>query len=146
MLTKAERKKRKKERYSKTKSFAKNERKKLHKKCWELQKQYLRKIHSDFKGYVECYTGGELIPAGESQQGHFHHGRLDFDLRNIHLQCAGDNLYKSGNLTNYSARLIRENGQEWFLQLHKDASRHNGYSLEELKAIHAKYTNLLFTL
>ena len=131
------------ERKVKSKKFQKSEWKKLHKKCWELQKQYLRKKHSDFQGYVECYTGGELIPATESQQGHFHHGKLDFDLRNIHLQCAGDNLYKSGNLTNYSARLVQENGQEWFLQLNKDASRHTGYTIDELKEMIEKYQTLV---
>ena len=142
-LTKKEKLLRKKARKVLTKGFAKSERKKLHKKCWELQKQYLRKKHSDFQGYVECYTGGELIPATESQQGHFHHGKLDFDLRNIHLQCAEDNLYKSGNLTNYSARLVQENGQEWFLQLNKDASRHTGYTIDDLKKIIEHYTNIL---
>jgi hypothetical protein len=134
------------EKVQKSKKYQKSLFKKLHAKAWELQKQYLRKRSVNFQGYVECYTGGEMIPEKESQCGHFHHGKLDFDLRNIHLQCAGDNLYKSGNLTRYAARLVAENGQEWFLQLDRDASRHKGYAIQDLEKIITKYQELLKTL
>lgn len=146
MITKKEKLARKKARKVLTKSFAKSERKKWHKKCWELQKQYLRKKWANFQDLIECFTCYKLIPVKEIHCGHFWHGKLDFDLRNLRPQCAGCNMFGDGKLAQYSARLIKEHGQEWFLELDRDAHQHKGYSVEELKQIHEKYTNLIKSL
>ena len=137
-LTKKQKLLNKKERKLKTKGYQERLKKKLFKKAWELQKQRLRK-RANFQDLIECYTCYKLIPVKESQCGHFWHGKLDLDLRNIKIQCSGCNLFKHGNLTTYASRLIREHGQEWFLELDRDASRDRGYTIEQLQEIIKKY-------
>jgi len=66
-----------------------------------------------------CFTCGK--PG--NQAGHFWHNKLDFDERNLHCQCAYCNLYRSGNLAEYSAKLIKKYGQEWFDNLYSDAHK-----------------------
>lgn len=76
-----------------------------------------------------------MIPEKESQQGHRHHGKLDFDRRNINLQCVRCNKYLSGNLGNYERRQIEEHGIKWVKRLEIDAARHPGYSINDLEKI-----------
>ena len=139
-LSKKEKLLRKKARKVLTKAFTKSERKKLHKKVWELQKQYLRSRWKNFQDLVECFTCFKMIPVKEIHCGHFWHGVLDFDLRNLRPQCAGCNMFKNGNLSNYSARLIREHGEDWFKELDSNAHIYKGYSIEDLKTLIEKYT------
>lgn len=145
-MKRQEKLKRRLERKVKSKKFQKSEWKKLHKKCWELQKQYLRKKWANFQDLIECFTCYKMIPIKEIHCGHFWHGALDFDLRNIKPQCAGCNMFRNGDLANYSSRLIREHGEEWFKELDKDAHSHPGYTIEELKEICSKYQNLLMKI
>ena len=123
-----------------TKTYQQSEKKKLHAKAWELQKQWLRKRDKNFQDLVECYCCGKLIPEKETHQMHRYHGKLDFDLRNIKLGCAGCNTYHHGNLGKYERRLIEDLGIEGAKRLESDASQHGGYSIEELKSIIGKYS------
>ena len=131
---------RKKERKEKSKAFQKSEWKKWHAKCWEAQKQYLRKKWVTFQDTVECFTCFKMIPVKEIHCGHFWHGKLDFDLRNLRPQCAGCNTFRDGNLAQYATRLVKEQGAEWYIKLDADAHQHKGYTLEDLKE---KYISLL---
>jgi len=74
------------------------------------------------------------------QAGHFIHGKLDFDERNIRVQCVKCNMYLSGNLGAYAERLIRENGLEWIEQLRNDAGKHTVYKEQELKELYTQLT------
>lgn len=100
------------------------DRKKLHKKLWELRSILIRKRENGI-----CYTCGvrewnnEL---GENdirgmQAGHFRHGVLDFDDINIHCQCIKCNHFLSGNLAVYSRKLISHYGLEEVERLHQRA-------------------------
>jgi len=112
----------------------------LKKKCWALWSKKIRSEASDWQGYVECYTCLDYKPMEEMHAGHFIHGKLDFDERNIKPCCIKCNMYLSGNLGNYAERLIRENGLEWLEQLRNDAGKHTGYKEEELKELYAQLT------
>ena len=72
----------------------------------------------------------------EAHAGHFKHGRADFAVWNIHVQCAGCNTYLHGNLGLYAVKLIKEIGVENVDALILEANtRGNNYSIEELETI-----------
>lgn len=123
------------------------DRKKLKKKAWETFSVWIRTRDK------QCFTCGKRIWDGELgewsinglQAGHFWHGVLDFDEENIHAQCQQCNHFKSGNLAEYSVRLLRLLGKERFDALEKrknEAMRGELLSAEEYEAIINKYSNL----
>ena len=114
--------------------------KSLKKKAWKLQSLWLREKAANFQGYAPCFTCEKLFPWKELQVGHFHHGKLDFDLRNLKLQCIACNHYRSGNLGVYGIKLYRIYGLDWLKELEKDANKKgNDYSRKELEEIIEKY-------
>lgn len=125
----------KKEKKEQTKGFKESLRKKLHKKAWSLMSEYVRSKDANLDGFNECYTCGIVKQWKELQAGHFKHGRLDFDERNLKPQCPRCNTHLSGRLDVYAENLIRDNGLEWFNQLTKDSWSHTGYSVMELSMI-----------
>lgn len=85
-----------------------------------------------------CYTCNR---AG-NQAGHYWHGKLDFDERNLHCQCPACNKWKHGNLAEYGNRLLKEFGQEWVDKLYSDAHQtSNKFSRDDLEQIIEKYKN-----
>lgn len=106
--------------------------KSLKDKAWSLMSISVRSKHADWRGNVRCYTCGITKHWRQLQAGHFWHGKLDFDERNIHPQCKRCNKFLRGNLDNYSMNLIEEIGLEAVKQLRRDAARHPGYSRLEL--------------
>jgi len=121
-----------------TKKQEKSERKKLHAKAWRLMSEYIRSKDADYRGYVACFTCDTIKHWKEMQCGHYQHGKLDFDERNLKPQCVKCNMFLSGNLANYTMNLIAIHGIEWVRQLRNDASKHAGYGIDELRAIIAK--------
>lgn len=134
-LKKEEKARLKKLRKESTKGFEKSLRKKLHSIAWKLQSQWIRTKDANPDGFVECYTCGAFKHYKETNAGHYKHDRLDFDDRNLKVQCVRCNHSNSGELDVYAENLIRDNGLEWFNQLVRDAWAHQGYSAEDLKKI-----------
>lgn len=83
-------------------------------RLWQVFSEYIRKKNADHAGMVTCVTCGAVKHWKEIQAGHYHaksHGMsLYFDERNVHPQCAGCNLFKSGNLTAYALFLQKTYG------------------------------------
>lgn len=129
-----------------SKKWQKSELKTWRNKTWKLMSEWVRRKEADWRGYVPCYTCGVPHPWKELHAGHFQHGKLDFDERNLKPQCAACNTYNGGRLDVYAMRLVSEHGIEWVEQLRRDAAQHQGYSLEETKQIHAKLQELLKSL
>lgn len=123
-----------------TKKHQESERKKLHRKCWNLMSILVRSEDANADGYTECYTCGAVKHWKELHAGHYKHGTLDFDRRNLKPQCNKCNTYLGGKLDVYTMNLIDEYGIEWVKQLERDASQHPGYRLEDLKIIYAELT------
>lgn len=112
----------------------------LKKKAWILQSRWVRENAANFQGYAPCFTCEKLFPWKELQLGHFIHNKLDFDLRNLKLQCIGCNHFRSGNLGVYGIKLFQIYGLEWVKQLEKDANeKGNNYSRQEIMEIIEKY-------
>ena len=113
----------KKQKHETTKTFQVATFKNLHKKAWSLMSLYIRTKGMDENGMNSCYTCGVVKHYKELHAGHFWHGCLDFDERNLKAQCPQCNQNKSGNLAVYATRLVKEYGEEWFKQLEVDANR-----------------------
>lgn len=136
LLKKAEDKKLK---HQATKGFIERKFKTLHKKAWGLFTEYIRRKGADEFGINSCYTCGKRSEWKMLQGGHFFHGKLDFDERNIHPQCPGCNMYLSGNLAPYGVRLALELGLEGFERLRLDSNTIR-YSNDDLERIIEEYT------
>lgn len=132
---KAEKELAKKLKKESSKKFQDNLRKRVHSKTWGLMSRYVRIKEASLDGFVECYTCGKIRHYKEMDAGHFKHDRLDFDERNLKVQCTTCNRYHQGRLDEYTKRLIDDFGIEWFHQLVKDAWSHQGYSIEEMLEI-----------
>ena len=92
---------------------------KLKKKAWKILSEYVRRREADENGMVYCYTCGERFHWRDVHAGHAIPGRhnavlLDTDI--IRPQCPRDNIFMGGRYEIFAARLIRENGLEWFEQ------------------------------
>lgn len=69
-----------------------------------------------------CFTCGDIKHWKYQQNGHFVsriHLSLRFDEINCHCQCAGCNIFKSGNMDEYSVRLVRKYGKNVLETLNK---------------------------
>ena len=90
----------------------------LKKKAWKLVSEYVRRRDADEGGFCGCYTCGAPIHwKYEGQAGHAIPGRnnavlLDADI--CRLQCRRCNVFMGGRYEIFAAKLIRENGLEWF--------------------------------
>lgn len=138
----------KKEKHLKTKGAQESLRKKLHKKAWGLISEFVRKsaakLTNSSRDVLRCYTCGKLVYWKKAHCSHFHHNRLDFDLRNLKACCAGCNTYKHGNLAIYASKLVMELTMDGMGKLYLDANiKGNNYSIEELENIIEVYKQKL---
>lgn len=117
----------------KTKTYQRSEWKKWHAKTWVLMSELVRRKDAGFAGYNECFTCERSFPWQELHCGHFQHGKLDFDERNLKPQCPSCNTYHAGRLDVYAAKLVKMHGLEWVESLIDEAHKHSGYSLNEIK-------------
>ena len=128
-------KQKKKARHEQSESY----RKVLFKKAWKVWSEYVRCVSRPEVEIVYCFTCSKPMKPKEAHAGHYLHGRLDFDWRNVHPQCPKCNTFLHGNLGVYAERLIQEGIDP--KQLRRDAEiKGNGYSIAELKEIIAKYS------
>ena len=71
--------------------------------------------HASQDGYINCVTCGLNEHWSNLQGGHFisrRSMRFRFAEENIHPQCAGCNLYKSGNLVAYTLYMSETYGED----------------------------------
>jgi len=125
--------------------LAKTKLQKLFDKAWRLQSQYIKLRDSDWRGYGNCCTCNEIVEAftKKGHAGHYRHGFLDFNEKNINLQCSGCNRYRNGALDQYTIFLINKYGTKVIKELdtafhaHKLKTDQTGkkYTEEELNDI-----------
>lgn len=124
----------KKAKHQQTKGWQKARFKTLHKKAWTLFSEFIRRDACDWALKVKCYTCDTVDFYKHMQAGHYFHNKLDFDERNIHVQCPQCNLYKSGNLAEYGVNLCKELGTEGMEKLRLDSNTIH-YTIEDLERI-----------
>jgi hypothetical protein len=134
-LKKEEKAKKKLERKVLTKTYQEKLLKTVHNKTWKLMSEYIRKLHSFNGTHCICFTCGKVILISETHAGHFKHGRLDFDERNLKPQCCGCNTYNDGRLDVYALKLLKEYGADWLIKLEADSWQTPPYTVEQMLII-----------
>lgn len=91
--------------------------KSLKNKAWKLFSEWIRRKDADAGGTERCYTCERAFYWKELQCGHAIGGRrnavlLDADI--CRPQCVACNVFGRGQYPTFAAKLIRENGLEWF--------------------------------
>lgn len=92
--------------------------KSLHKACWKLMSELVRRKRDIGNGVVRCYTCNTPYHWKDMDAGHFEHGGssslslLDFHEDNLRPQCTRCNQYLSGNMAVYKDKLVKEIGIE----------------------------------
>lgn len=128
----------KKAKHRLTKGFLEREYKLLHKKAWKAWSLYVRTLEANTDGINYCYTCEQPFHYKNLQAGHFHHGKLDFDNRNIRPQCERCNKWLHGNGAIYGTKLTKELGVEGMQKLLLDSNTVK-YNKEDLEDIIDKY-------
>jgi hypothetical protein len=126
---------------------SKNPRKTAHRRAWSALSLYVRLSNADTNGNVKCFTCDAVVPYKEAQAGHFIHGdNMDFVKYNINPQCVRCNKYLSGNLIEYSLRMIRLYGQEVVEDLMRKKYEIVKYRIQDFRDLEAVYMEKLHEL
>lgn len=119
---------------------------KLHKRVWREFSIYIRSSAADESGVVQCVTCPNRFVwnSGQIQAGHWMHGRLDFDERNVHPQCVTCNYHWNTKVSvAYAIFMSKTYGVEVMEELQLLANTHgNRYSRDELNELLATYRTL----
>ena len=114
----------------------------LKEKLWKLFSEYIRLRDASDIGYVNCISCGKVMYWKDSQAGHYvpkNNGLFFyFNEDDVHAQCYGCNVGKSGNLIYYRKRLIDKIGLEEVEKLEYQGDM--GIVRDELNAS-CKYTD-----
>ena len=116
----------------------------MKKLAWGEFSKYIRMKDADSNGLAECITCGAKNHWKEMNAGHFRHGKLDFDEKNINVQCVRCNKWLSGNLGQYAIKIVKKYGVEAVDDLNQRADRavYEKLSRLDLEAIFLKYKAL----
>jgi hypothetical protein len=118
----------------------------LRDKAWKEFSIYVRREGTDWRGFGVCFTCPKYAPWQEFDAGHFKHGVMDFNRRNVNRQCTGCNRFWHGRLDAYATALVKKYGPEILDELDRGAIEErqkrlkgHAYTLGELTAIYEKY-------
>lgn len=103
--------------------FKKKKRKPLRKaaktlknKLWRIVSEVVRRRDADADGIASCVSCGARKHWKELQCGHYVPASAGmatyFDPRNLNPQCVSCNVFRNGNLTQYTLYMIEKHGQE----------------------------------
>lgn len=105
---------------------------------------YIRKVYSNDFGMVMCYTCSKVGETKEMQCGHFisrSHMNTRWDEQNCRVQCVGCNIFKNGNYTEFSYRLLKEIGESGLDELMEKKNTIRQWGVQELKERITYYKN-----
>ena len=113
--------------------------------AWRVFSLFIR-TRDSHNGIVTCFTCQFNFLIKETQAGHFIQGRHNsvlFDERNVHAQCRGCNIFKSGNLIEYYPRMVEMYGGGVIEELKFLDTKHKQFKVYELIEIKEKYEKKL---
>jgi len=120
----------------------------LKKKLWKIFSEYIRRRDADENGMVKCFTCPKIMHWKESQAGHYIPQSIALSLvfheKNVHAQCAGDNLYKRGNLTVYAIELQKRYGPgilEELQSMRQENFRYTRVDYDEMISVYKEKLN-----
>ena len=106
----------------------------LKKILWRIVSPYIRQ-----RDNYTCFTCGEKLDKYNSHAGHFiPHGSYsdtDFDETNLHCQCIRCNKFLSGNLMEYTLKMIKMYGKKHVEDLRRRKHIVKKWTKEELKEL-----------
>ena len=141
--------KRKEEKKLKKMAKKENNPRLLKKKLDIIFSQYIRRRVADKNGKITCVCCKAILNWQDAQNMHYV-GRANlstrWDERNCNAGCMRCNVFLNGNYPQYTAYLLEQYGEEWLKRLIVDGKRIKKWTVEELKAMIEKYSNLLKTL
>lgn len=115
--------------------------------AWKMCSLYVRMSEADLHtGWSKCITCEKPYQWKSLQGGHFTPGRRGlnfFDLRGIHSQCLGCNVFKKGNLIKYWPWMIKKYGQEVVDELIENDKIEKHYKKDELIEIKKSFDKLI---
>ena len=115
----------------------------LKKKADATFSQYIRMKYADpHTGLATCVTCGVQKPWKQMQAGHYEKrsvNHLRFDERNVHVQCAGCNVFQSGNYPRYAQYMIKTYGEEILDTLSEEAKTIKQFKPNQLSEIISLY-------
>lgn len=106
---------------------------------------YVRKMHADKSGRVECFTCRRKLHWKKADAGHFQ-SRAKWAIRwdtryNVKPQCKPCNM-RSGEQYKFARRLDEIYGPGTALRIEQEGSRVRRYTLEELEQMATEFTAL----
>lgn len=120
--------------------------KNLRKRVWAQFSIFIRTRDADEFGIVTCCTCPARHPwnSGQIHAGHWIHGRLDFDERNVNSQCRNDNYYSHTKVnTAYAVFMAKKYGAEVMDELRLlSNTKGNKYTRDELNGLLDHYREL----
>lgn len=126
---------------------------KAKKKAWKAFSEWVRKSNSGknyfIDGTASCYTCGKLLEIKELQAGHGIPGRMNavlFMEEVVKPQCRQCNIFKGGNLSIFTVKLIEEHGMKKYKELVERANTTVQYKVSDYLEIEEKYKNKLSQL
>jgi hypothetical protein len=118
----------------------------LRKLAWNLLSQIIRLENSNHAGNVICYTCGASYHWREMQAGHAIGGRHNavlLDTTIIRPQCVACNVFKRGNYPVFVAKLVRENGIDWYEEKLRESQTIKTYTRGDLEELIKNYRHRL---
>lgn len=106
--------------------------------------KYIRNRKS-VSGIAECYTCGKKDHWKNLQAGHFQsrrHYSTRWDITNVQVQCAGCNIFRSGEQYKFSRQLDKDYGLGTSDELHSKASQTVKFSNQDLLDMLEYYKSL----
>jgi len=104
----------------------------LHKELWALTSQYIR-----LKEHYVCFTCGAQLDKNTSNCGHFLHNaktsKIAYEHKILHCQCVRCNHHLSGNLLEYTLKMVRKYGMKQVNQWKREASKPYKWKRSELE-------------
>ena len=120
--------------------------KSLRKRVWAQFSIFIRTRDADEFGIVTCCTcpARHHWGSGQIHAGHWIHGRLDFDERNISPQCRNCNYFSNTKVNvAYAIYMVKKYGQSVMEELQLlSNTKSNKYNRDELNQLLAHYKTL----
>ena len=121
-----------------------NPTKTLKRKVWQAISRYIRQRDPLC---VSCLAEGKHVPTAHC--GHYQYNTernqqlggnaLWYDERNLNGQCAGCNLFKSGNLSSYTLFMVDKFGPDILTEIRRLYLTSKKWSVQELEALLTRY-------
>ena len=118
---------------------------KLKKELDTIFSRYIRLKYADANGYVQCFTCGRMYFWKEIQNGHYvrrEYNATRYHEKNCHPQCVGCNMFKAGNMDEYTLNLVKKYGDGILEELNALKHTIKQFTCEELEEMKKKYKGL----